>query len=72
MDQIFNLSFIPKIPWGAWGKIVFNYFTLNFDWFFRGIARGLGDVLDLILWLLLQTPPLLLILLFAFGAYYPR
>ena len=69
MDQIFNLSFIPKIPWGAWGKLFFNYFTANFDWFFRGIARAMGDVLDTLVWLLLQLPPLLLIIAFAAGAY---
>ena len=72
MDQIFNLSFIPKIPWGAWGKVFFNYFTLNFDWFFRGIAKGMGTVLDDLVWFLLQLPPLLVIIVFAIGAYYAR
>jgi glycine betaine/proline transport system permease protein len=70
MDQIFNLSFIPKIPWGAWGKIFFNYFTAHFDWFFRGISGGMGVVLDELVWFLLQIPPLLLIIGFAVGAYF--
>lgn len=70
MDQLFNLSFIPKIPWGAWGKVFFTYFTANFDWLFRGISRGMGDVLDTVVWALLQVPPLLLIIAFALATYY--
>lgn len=72
MDQIFNLSFIPKIPWGAWGKIFFTYFTSNFDWLFRGVARGMGDVLETMVWLLLQVPPLVLIICFAAATYFAR
>ncbi len=72
INDILNLSFIPKIPWGAWGKIAFNYFTANFDWFFRGLARGMGGVLEGIVWLLLQLPPLLVIIAFAAAAFYVK
>ncbi len=69
MEQIFNLSFIPKIPWGAWGKIFFSFFTSNFDWFFRGIAKAMGYVLDNLVVLLLSAPPLLIIIALAAIAY---
>ena len=69
MDQILNLSFIPKIPLGFWGKIVFGWFTWNFDWLFRGLAGGIGVVLDGAVSGLLVVPPLLLALIFAGIAY---
>lgn len=69
MDQIFKLSFIPKIPLGPWGKAIFNWFTSNFDFFFRGLAWFLGVVLDGLVNILLAVPPLLLAIVFAGIAY---
>lgn len=69
MDQLFKLSFIPKIPLGPWGKIVFNWFTTNLDFIFRGISWFLGIVLDGLVNILLAVPPLVLALIFAAIAY---
>ena len=69
MDQIFNLSFIPKIPLGLYGKLVFNWFTFNFDFIFRGLAWAMGVVLDGLVGSLLAVPPVLLALIFAGVAY---
>ena len=69
MDQIFNLSFLPKIPLGFYGKLVFNWFTFNFDFIFRGLAWARGVVLDGLVGTLLAVPPVLLALIFAGVAY---
>ena len=69
MDQIFNLSFIPKIPLGYYGKLIFGWFTFHFDFFFRGLAWCIGEVLDTLVGILLAVPPLLLIIIFAGIAY---
>lgn len=69
MDQIFNLSFIPKIPLGPYGKIVFGWFTYHFDFIFRGLAGGIGVLLDSLVALLLAVPPVILILIFCAIAY---
>jgi glycine betaine/proline transport system permease protein len=72
MDEIFNLSFIPKIPWGAWGKVFFTFFTANFDWFFRGISKGMGYALDNLVLFLLSVPPLFVIIALAAAAYFAK
>ncbi len=69
MDQILKLSFIPKIPLGPWGKTIFNWFTTNFDFFFRGVAWAMGVVLEGIVNALLAVPPVLLVVVFAAIAY---
>jgi len=69
MEQIFKLSFIPKIPLGLWGKTIFNWFTTNFDFFFRGLAWTLGVLLDGCVNALLAVPPVLLAIIFAIIAY---
>jgi len=69
MDQIFNLSFLPKLPLGPWGKDVFGWFTYHFDWIFRGVAWALGVVLDTLVYWLLAVPPVILIIVFALIAY---
>jgi len=69
MDKIFNLSFLPKLPLGPWGKDVFGWFTYHFDWIFRGVAWALGVVLDTLVYWLLAVPPVILIIVFALIAY---
>jgi glycine betaine/proline transport system permease protein len=68
MDQIWPIL-TTKIPLGQWGKLVFNWFTSNFDWFFRGLAWAIGLVLDGLVAGLLAVPPVLLAFIFAGIAY---
>ncbi|MEO6609354.1 MAG: choline ABC transporter permease subunit [Aestuariivirga sp.] len=68
MDDITSLL-STKIPLGIWGKIIFTWFTGNFDFFFRGLAWLLGLVLDSMVNGLLAVPPLLLAVIFAGIAY---
>jgi len=69
VEHILNLSFIPKIPLGLWGKVVFGWFTSNFDWLFRGLAGAMGILLDGAVNGLLTVPPVLLAIIFAIIAY---
>lgn len=69
MEEFLNLGFIPKIPWGQWGKAVFDFFTSNFGILFRLISSTLELVLRSLTDTLLSIPPLILILVFAATAY---
>lgn len=69
MDPISDLLIHNKIPLGQWGKIVFNWFTLHFDFIFRGLAWAMGLVLDTLVDTLLAVPPVLLAVIFALIAY---
>ena len=68
MDEIASIL-STKIPLGMWGKIIFNWFTFHFDWFFRLLAGAIGWILDNLVALLLAIPPVILILAFAAIAY---
>ena len=68
MDQIMSIL-STKIPLGIWGKAIFGWFTINFDWFFRLLAGAIGWVLDNLVAILLAIPPVILILAFAAIAY---
>ena len=68
MNEITTLL-STKIPLGIWGKIVFSWFTIHFDWFFRLLAGAIGWGLDNLVAILLAIPPVILILAFAAIAY---
>ncbi len=44
MDPVSQFFTQYKIPVGAWGKKFFSFLTVNFEWFFDSIARGLTFV----------------------------
>ncbi|MCA1297938.1 choline ABC transporter permease subunit [Stappia indica] len=58
-----------KLPIGAGAKALVDWLTDNAYWLFDGISLTLQAMIDGILWLL-QTPPALVIVLFATGLAY--
>ena len=46
MDPVSQFFTQYKIPVGAWGKTFFSWLTINYEWFFDSIARGLTFVLE--------------------------
>ena len=70
MDPVSQFFTQYKIPVGAWGKTFFSWLTVNFEWFFDSIARGLTFVLEGLTSILLWFPPLLLIVATAGLAWY--
>jgi glycine betaine/proline transport system permease protein len=70
MDPISQLIADWKIPVGQWGKAVIDFITENFEWFFDAISEMLKFAVDGTSSLLLQLPPLLLILILAGFAYW--
>lgn len=69
MDPITQFISAHRIPIGTWGKDFFDYLTMNFAWFFNGIANGLTFVFEGVISLLLFAPPIVVILIFAFLAW---
>lgn len=59
-----------KIPLGAWIEGFFDFLTNNFAWFFDLVAEGLDFVIEGLTNLMLFSPPLLLIALFALLAFW--
>ena len=53
-----------KIPVGNWMKAFVGFLTTYFDWFFDGLSRGITNVLDGLIALLLMPPPLVIVALF--------
>jgi glycine betaine/proline transport system permease protein len=69
MEQIFRTLFVDKYPLGYGGKIVFDWFTHNLGFVFRGLAWFMGIILDGLVHGLLAVPPMVLMLVFAGIAY---
>ncbi|MEX3011928.1 choline ABC transporter permease subunit [Hoeflea sp. TYP-13] len=58
-----------KIPVGKWSKAVVDWLTDHGGWFFDGLATGLENAIDAILWILQTPPPLLIVAVFVAAAY---
>jgi glycine betaine/proline transport system permease protein len=70
MDPVSALVASFKIPIGRWGKVLFDFLTTNFEWFFDSIADGLTVLLDGLVDLLLFVPPVILVAAIAAVAWY--
>jgi glycine betaine/proline transport system permease protein len=70
MEQLVHFLTANKIPVGPWGKQFFSFLTINFEWFFDSIARGLTFVLEGLVSIFLWFPPLVLVAAIALLAWY--
>jgi glycine betaine/proline transport system permease protein len=70
MNELVSFITQHKIPIGQWGKKFFSFLTVNFEWFFDSIARGLTFFLEGLTGILLWIPPLVLIAAIAGLAWY--
>jgi glycine betaine/proline transport system permease protein len=70
MNELVSFITQHKIPIGQWGKKFFSFLTVNFEWFFDSIARGLTFFLEGLTGILLWVPPLVLIAAIAGLAWY--
>jgi glycine betaine/proline transport system permease protein len=61
-----------KIPVGSWGKAFIDFIITYFEWFFDGLKIALNGVVEWSTWLLLQCPPVLLILILVAAIYYVK
>ncbi|MFC5386105.1 choline ABC transporter permease subunit [Aquamicrobium segne] len=70
MDPVSALIASFKIPVGQWGRSFFMFLTEHFEWFFDaiadGVAWGLQNLIDMLLWL----PPMVVVLLIAALAWW--
>lgn len=65
MDPISKIIASWKIPVGAWGKALIEFFVTNFEWFFDGLKEGLNILFNSTTLGLLAVPPVLLALIIA-------
>lgn len=70
MDPISQFIADWKVPVGQWGKAVIDFITENFEWFFDAISEMLKFAVDGTSSLLLQIPPVILVLALAAFAYW--
>ncbi|RWC94031.1 MAG: choline ABC transporter permease subunit [Mesorhizobium sp.] len=70
MDPISKFLVAYKIPIGPWGKAFFGFLTDNFDTIFRAFSNGLNFLLDGLVDILLEVPPVLLALVIAVIAWF--
>jgi glycine betaine/proline transport system permease protein len=59
-----------KIPVGPWGKSIIDFVVTWFEWLFDGLKNGLNALVEGTTWILLQCPPILLVLLLTAAAYF--
>jgi glycine betaine/proline transport system permease protein len=61
-----------KIPVGPWGKSLIDFIITYFEWFFDGLKEGLNAVVEWSTWILLQCPPVILILVLVAAIYFVK
>jgi glycine betaine/proline transport system permease protein len=61
-----------KIPVGSWGKSIIDFVITYFEWFFDGIKTGLNAIVEWSTWLLLQCPPVILVIAIAALVYFAK
>jgi glycine betaine/proline transport system permease protein len=61
-----------KIPVGPWGKAFIDFIITYFEWFFDGLKDGLNGLVEWSTWILLQCPPVLLILILVGAVYFTK
>jgi glycine betaine/proline transport system permease protein len=72
IDPISQWMSAWKIPVGQWGKSAIFFVTDNFEWFFDGLKSGLNAIVEWSTWLLLQCPPVALVLIISGLVYYAK
>ncbi|HUR44192.1 MAG TPA: choline ABC transporter permease subunit, partial [Aestuariivirga sp.] len=70
MDPVSKFIATWKIPVGRWGKALIDFIVTYFQWFFDGLSAVLEWSVEGTTFLLLQIPPVILVVLLAGFAYW--